>query len=51
MPIGEAKVDGQSAPFFFRQAVSIDPGERLDQQSFAVIDMACGRDNHDNTSS
>src|ERR1700677_2059522 len=38
----EAKIDGNAAPFFLRQAISVNSGERTDQGRLAVIDMAGG---------
>ena len=44
--IGEAEIDRQPAPLFLRQTVGVDAGQRADQRGLAVIDMACGRQDH-----
>ena len=48
--IGKSRLDGQATLLFFRQAVGIDPGERLDQQRLAVIHVAGGGDDHGTSS-
>ncbi len=42
--VGEAEVDRNPALLFFLEAVGVLPGERLDQRSLAVIDVAGGAD-------
>ena len=44
--IGKAEIDCQPAPFLLRQAVGVDPGQRLHQGRLAVVDMAGGREDH-----
>src|SRR5262249_12327165 len=39
---GEADVDGDAARLFFRQTVTVDAGQGLDERRLAMIDMACG---------
>ncbi len=46
-PVGVAQIDGHAAALFFRQAIRVDPGDRLQQSGFAMIDMAGGGDDHD----
>ena len=38
--VGKAQIDGDAAALLFLQAVGIDPGQRLDQRRFPVIDVA-----------
>src|SRR5690606_4864593 len=45
--VGETEVDRDAAAFLFRQPIGVDAGQRLHQQGFAVVDMACGSDDHD----
>jgi hypothetical protein len=41
----ETKVDGDAAPFFFRQAIRVNAGKCTDQRRLAMIDMAgCSND-------
>ena len=42
--VREAQVDGDAARFFFRQAIGVGAGERLDQRALAVIDVSGGGD-------
>ena len=42
--MGEAEIDRDAARLFLRQAIGIDPSERLDQRGLAVIDVAGGRE-------
>ena len=44
--VGEAEVDRNAARLFLRQAVGVDAGQRFDQQRLAVVDVACGGDDH-----
>ena len=44
--VGKAEIDRDAARLFFLQAIGIDPGERAHQRGLAVIDMACGADDH-----
>ena len=44
--VGKTDVDGNAARLFFRQAVGVDAGERLDQRGLAVVDVAGGGDDH-----
>ena len=44
--IGEAEIDRQPAPLLLRQAIGVDPGQRLHQRGLAVIDMAGGGEDH-----
>ncbi len=44
--IGEADVDGDAAPLLFLQAVGIDAGEGADQCALAMVNVACGADDH-----
>ena len=41
----EAKLDCDLSRFFFRQAIGISSGERLDKRALAVIDVTGGREN------
>jgi hypothetical protein len=47
LQIGEAEIDGQTAPPLLRQAVGGDAGERLDQGGLAVVHMAGEGDDHE----
>ena len=42
--VGEAEIDRNPALLFFLEAVGVLAGERLDERSLAVIDMAGGAD-------
>src|ERR1700739_850691 len=42
---GEAEIDSNAARLFFGQAVRIGPGQRLDERTLAVIDVAGGGEN------
>src|SRR5687767_3542446 len=42
--MGETQVDGDAARFFFRQAIGISAGERLDQGALSVIDVSGSSD-------
>ncbi len=44
--IGKAEIDRQPASLLLRQAIGVDPGQRLHQRGLAVIDMASGREDH-----
>jgi hypothetical protein len=44
----EAEINGDAAPFFFFQAIGVNPGERADQRSLAVIDVSRGADDERN---
>jgi hypothetical protein len=35
----KTKINGNSAPLFFRMGIGIDSSQRSDQRSFAVVDM------------
>src|SRR5215471_2927051 len=37
--MSEPDIDGDAATFFFFEAIGVDPGERLDQRGFAMIDV------------
>ena len=37
--VGEPEIDGDSSPLLFLQAIGVDPGKRLDQRGFPVIDV------------
>ncbi len=41
--MGEAEIDCDAAHLFLRQAIGVDPSERFDQRSLAVIDVASRR--------
>src|SRR3989475_12450966 len=43
---GITEVDSDAARFFFRQAIGVHTGERLDERGLAVVDMARGADQH-----
>jgi len=43
---GVAQFDADAAFLLLGQAVGIDAGERAHQRGLAVIDMACGADDH-----
>ena len=45
--VGIAQLDGNAAGFLFLEAVSFHAGEGANQCGFAVVDMACGSDNHE----
>ncbi|MNE35673.1 hypothetical protein D3C80_1294480 [compost metagenome] len=45
-PVGIAQIQGHAAAFLLRQAIGVDPGDRLQQGGFAMIDMTGGSDNH-----
>jgi hypothetical protein len=38
----EAEIDGDTAGFFFRQAVCVGAGEGIDECGFAVVNVAGG---------
>jgi hypothetical protein len=38
--VRESEIDGDAATLFLFQSVGVDPGESLDQSSFAVVDVA-----------
>ena len=42
---GETQLDGYTAGLLLGSPVRIDPGERLDQQGLAVVDVSRGTDN------
>ena len=44
--VGVAEIDGDAARLLFLQAIGVDAGQRFDQRGLAVIDMACGADDH-----
>ena len=44
--MGEAQINGDTALLFFHQTVGINAGQRLDQQRFAVVNVAGGANNH-----
>ncbi|CUZ63834.1 Uncharacterised protein [Serratia marcescens] len=46
-PVGVTQIDGHAAALLFRQAIRVDPGDRLQQGGFAMIDMAGGGDDHE----
>ena len=46
-PVGVTQIDGHAAALFFRQAIRVDPRNRLQQGGFAMIDMAGGGDDHE----
>lgn len=41
-----AQLDADAALFFLRQAIGIDAGEHAHQRGLAVVDVACGADDH-----
>src|SRR5450755_3339048 len=45
--VRKAYVDGNAARFFLRQAVGIHLGQRFDKRGLAMVDVACGGDDHD----
>ena len=45
-PVGEAQIDRDAARLFLGQAVGVDARQRLHQQRLAVVDVACGGDDH-----
>jgi hypothetical protein len=42
----EANVDGDTAAFFFCQAVGVNPCQRLDQGGFSMVNVTRGPDNN-----
>ena len=44
--VGVAEIDGDAARLLFLQAIGVDAGQRFDQRGLAVVDMACGADDH-----
>jgi hypothetical protein len=44
--VGIPEIERDPARFLFRQAVGIDPGERLHQRGLAMVDVAGGADDH-----
>ena len=44
--IGVAEIKRDAARLLFRQTIGIDAGERLHQRGLAVVDVACGADDH-----
>ncbi len=44
--MGEAKLEGNAPPLLFLQPIGVDPGQRLYQRGFAVIDVTCRPDDH-----
>ena len=42
---GEPELDGDAAGFFLGSAVGVGPGEGLDQQGLAVVDVTGGSNN------
>ncbi len=45
-PIGVAQIDSHPAFFLFRQAIGIDPGNRLEQRRFTVVYVSGSCNNH-----
>ena len=43
-----AQFNRHTALLFFRQAVGVDPCERLDQRSFAMVNVSSSSDDHAN---
>jgi hypothetical protein len=43
---GVAQFDADAALLFLGQAVGVDAGERAHQRGLAVVDVACGADDH-----
>ncbi len=46
LPVGEAKVDGDTARFLLLEAVGIGAGQRAYQRGLTVIDVAGRADDH-----
>ncbi|MEX2197753.1 MAG: hypothetical protein WD886_03015 [Burkholderiales bacterium] len=44
--VGEAEVNGHPAALLLRQPVGVDAGERAYERGLAVVDVACGSDDH-----
>ncbi len=44
--VGVAEIDGDAARLLFLQAIGVDAGQRFDERRLAVIDVACGADDH-----
>ena len=44
--VGVAELDRDAARLLLLQAVGVDAGERLHQRGLAVVDVACGADDH-----
>jgi hypothetical protein len=44
--VGVAQLDADAALLLLRQAVGVDTRQRLDQRRLAVVDVACGADDH-----
>ena len=44
--VGVAEVEGDAAGLFLGQPIGIHAGERLHQRGLAVVDVACGADQH-----
>src|SRR6185295_1841526 len=42
--VGETQVNGDAASLLLRQSIRINASQRFDQRAFAVIDVACGRE-------
>ena len=47
----EPEIDAQAPRLLLRQPVGIDPGQCLDEDGLAVVDVSCGRDQHLDASS
>jgi len=43
--VGESDVNGDAAPLFFFESVSVDPSQGADEGRLAMIDVSCGADN------
>jgi hypothetical protein len=46
MQVRVAQFDGDAAPLLFGQPVGVHAGERAHQRGLAVVDVACGADDH-----
>src|SRR6476661_2981295 len=44
--VGKTEIDRNAAGFFFGQAIRVDAGQCFHEQRFAVVDMACGCNDH-----
>ena len=48
--VGETEIDGDAALLFLGQPIGVDSRQRFDERGLAVVDMACGGDDHGVTS-
>jgi hypothetical protein len=44
--VGIAEIDGDAARLLLLEAIGIDAGQRFDERGLAVVDVACGADDH-----